>query len=67
MRIAVVPLCQHRMNNATRCGSPAMKGTRYCYSHHREQARGARKNAERARQRWLNLRRWRMPRPCSAL
>jgi len=41
------------MDNATRCGSPAMRGTRYCYSHHREQVRGARKNAERARQRWF--------------
>jgi hypothetical protein len=53
MGIAIVPLCQHRMDNATRCGCPAMKGTRYCYSHHRQQARAARKNAERARQRWF--------------
>ena len=30
-----------------------MRGTRYCYSHHLEQARGARKNAERERQRWF--------------
>jgi hypothetical protein len=51
MGIATVPLCQHWMDNATRCGSPAMRGTRYCYSHHLAQARGARKNAERARQR----------------
>jgi hypothetical protein len=41
------------MDNDTRCGSPAMRGTRYCYSHHREQARCARKNAERERQRWF--------------
>ena len=41
------------MDNSTRCGSPAMRGTRYCYSHHREHARGARKNAERTRQRWF--------------
>ena len=53
MATATVPLCQHWMDNSTRCGSPAMKGTRYCYSHHREQSRGARKNAERARQRWF--------------
>ncbi len=53
MGTATVPLCQHWMDNATRCGSPAMRGTRYCYSHHLEQARGARKNAERARQRWF--------------
>jgi hypothetical protein len=53
MGTATVPLCQHWMDNATRCGSPARKGTRYCYSHHRAQARGARKNAERARQRWF--------------
>jgi hypothetical protein len=39
--------------NATRCGSPAMKGKRYCYAHHRKQSQGARKNAERARQRWF--------------
>ena len=53
MGIAIVPLCQHRMDNSTRCGCPAMKGTRYCYSHRRERARVARKNAERARQRWF--------------
>src|SRR3979490_2396391 len=53
MATATIPLCQHWMDNATRCGSPAMRGTRYCYSHRREQARGARKNAERARQRWF--------------
>ena len=53
MGTATVPLCQHWMGNSTRCGSPAMRGTRYCYSHHREHARGARKNAERTRQRWF--------------
>jgi len=41
------------MDNATRCGCPAMRGTRYCYSHHRKEARGAKKNTERARQRWF--------------
>ena len=41
------------MDNAARCGSPAMRGTQYCYSHQREQARGARINAERTRQRWF--------------
>jgi hypothetical protein len=41
------------MDNSTRCGSPAMRGTRYCYSHHREQSRVTRINAERARQRWF--------------
>ncbi len=30
-----------------------MRGTRYCYSHHRAQAQSARKNAERARQGWF--------------
>lgn len=30
-----------------------MRGTRYCYSHHLQQARGARKNAERVCQRWF--------------
>jgi hypothetical protein len=53
MGTATVPLCQHWMDNTTRCGSPAMRGTRYCYAHHLQQARSARKNAERARQRWF--------------
>lgn len=53
MGTATVQLCQHWMDNTTRCGSPAMRGTRYCYSHRLVQARGARKNAERARQRWF--------------
>ncbi|MGA8762871.1 MAG: hypothetical protein WB562_08415 [Candidatus Sulfotelmatobacter sp.] len=53
MGTATVPLCQHWMDNVTRCGSPAMKGTRYCYLHHLGQARGAKKNAERARQSWF--------------
>jgi hypothetical protein len=41
------------MDSTTRCGSPAMRGTRYCYTHRLAQARRARKNAERARQRWF--------------
>jgi hypothetical protein len=53
MRTVTVPLCQHWMDNTNRCGSPAMKGKRYCYSHHVQQARSARKAAERARQRWF--------------
>src|SRR5260370_42059082 len=53
MGIAIVPLCQRLMDDSTRCGCPAMKGTRYCYPHLREQARGARKNAQRGRQRWF--------------
>ena len=66
MGTATVPLCQHWMDNATRCGSPAMRGTRYCYSHHLE--RGAREKTQSARgSDGLNPRRWRMRRPCSAL
>jgi hypothetical protein len=53
MAIATVPLCQHWMEKDTRCRCPAMRGTRYCYSHRLEQARDARKNAERARQTWF--------------
>ena len=55
MATATVPLCQHWLDNdnAIRCESPAMRGTRYCYRHRLEQAREARKNAERARQRWF--------------
>ena len=53
MGIAIVPLCQHRMHNAARCGCPAMRGKRYCYSHQREQVRCAKKTAERTRQRWF--------------
>ena len=53
MGATTVPLCQYWMDKATRCGSPAMRGTRYCHSHHRERARGARIKAERTRQRWF--------------
>jgi hypothetical protein len=53
MGVAIVPLCQHWMDNATRCGCPAMRGKRYCCNHQREQARNAKKTAERARQRWF--------------
>jgi hypothetical protein len=41
------------MDNTTRCGSPAMRGTRHCYYHQLAPARRARKNAEHARQRWF--------------
>jgi hypothetical protein len=50
---ATLPLSQHWTDDSTRCDSPAMGGTRYCYSHHLARAQGARKNAEHARQRWL--------------
>jgi hypothetical protein len=53
MKATTVPLCQHWMDNTTHCGSPAMRGTRYCYNHRLAHARVARKNAERARQRWF--------------
>jgi hypothetical protein len=53
MATAIVPLCQHRMDNAARCGCPAMRGKRYCYTHQREQVRCAKKTAESARQRWF--------------
>jgi hypothetical protein len=53
MGIAIVPLCQHFMDSATRCGCPAMRGTRYCYSHQRKREQGAKKSAERVRQRWF--------------
>jgi len=53
MGTSPVPLCQHWMDNTTRCASPAMRLTQYCYSHHRERARQRRKIAERTRQRWF--------------
>jgi hypothetical protein len=53
MKTATVPLCQHWIDKATRCASPAMRLTKYCYSHHRERARQRRKIAERTRQRWF--------------
>ena len=53
MRTATVPLCQHLMDNATRCRCPAMSGKRCCYTHQRAQARIAKKTTERARQRWF--------------
>jgi hypothetical protein len=55
METATVALCQHWMDNTTtRCGSPAMRGTRNCYHHQLAPARGARKNAAHARQRWFD-------------
>ncbi len=56
MATATVPLCQHPMNNAALCACPAMRGQRYCYSHQRKHEQGARKNAERARQSWVDQR-----------
>ncbi len=53
MATATIPLCHHRMNNDTLCGSPAMRGHGYCYHHQRQHAQRARKNAERARQSWF--------------
>jgi hypothetical protein len=53
MATVTVPLCQHWLEKGTRCRCPAMRGTRYCYSHRLEQPRDARKNAERTRQRWF--------------
>lgn len=53
MGTAIIPLCQHRMDNVTSCGSPAMRGQRYCYYHQRKHKRGARKEEERARQTWF--------------
>ena len=53
MATDTVPLCQHWLEKGTRCRCPAMRGTRYCYSHRLEQARNAKKTAERARQRWF--------------
>jgi hypothetical protein len=50
---AIVPLCQHRMDNSTRCRCPAMRGKRYCCTHQRVQARRAKKSSERRRQRWF--------------
>jgi hypothetical protein len=41
------------MDNTTRCGSPAMRRARYCYSHKRAHGQKARKIAERKRQRWF--------------
>jgi hypothetical protein len=41
------------MDIIARCGSPAMKGARYCYSHRLAQARGTRIIAERKRQIWF--------------
>ena len=53
MGTTTVPLCQHWLEKGARCRCPAMRGTRYCFSHRHEQARDAKKNAERARQTWF--------------
>jgi len=53
MPMMAVPTCQHWMESGRRCGSPAMRRKRYCYFHQRDHERGAKKKAERARQRWF--------------
>ena len=29
----VIPICEHMFNHERRCGSPAMRGTHFCYYH----------------------------------
>ncbi len=41
------------MDPDTRCQCPARRGRRYCYFHHSQQPRQAKKAAERVRQRWF--------------
>jgi len=49
----MVQLCQHRMDNTRHCQCPALSGKRYCPPHQRQHQRGAKKMAERMRQRWF--------------
>lgn len=37
-----LPLCHHIKTNGTRCKTPALRGERFCYFHHRTIGRGAR-------------------------
>ncbi|MGC1374117.1 MAG: hypothetical protein WA824_18425 [Candidatus Sulfotelmatobacter sp.] len=53
MALTPAPTCQYQVEPDRRCGRPALRGMRYCYSHQRDHRRNARKLAERARQRWF--------------
>jgi hypothetical protein len=53
MAITDAPKCQHRHEDGTRCGRPALRKLRLCDFHQREHKRNARKLAERSRQRWF--------------
>jgi hypothetical protein len=54
MPIPKVPLCQHPMDETRHCGSPAMRGKRYCYYHQRQYEQSARISGQRARQPWFD-------------
>lgn len=53
MALTTAPTCQHEIEPNRRCGRPALRKMRYCYSHQRDHNRNARKLAERVRQRWF--------------
>lgn len=53
MALTTASTCQHQIEPGRRCGRPALRRMRYCYSHQRDHKRNARKLAERARQRWF--------------
>jgi len=50
-----VPQCQHTKLSGVRCGSPAMKGRRYCYFHRQLRLQQHRCSSKYARQRPLVL------------
>jgi hypothetical protein len=53
MALTTAPTCQYQVQANRRCGRPALRKMRYCYTHQRDHKRNARKLAERARQRWF--------------
>jgi predicted AAA+ superfamily ATPase len=53
MPITTVPLCQRPMDDTRHCGSPAMRGKRYCYYHQRQYEQSIRITGQRARQPWF--------------
>jgi hypothetical protein len=53
MAIIDAPKCQYQHEDGTRCQRPARRRLRLCVFHHHQHKRGAKRIAERARQRWF--------------
>jgi hypothetical protein len=51
--MAGVLICQHVKRDGVRCGSPAIRGKRYCFHHQRERGVERKWRRERERQRWF--------------
>jgi hypothetical protein len=48
------PRCQHKPEDGSQCGRPALRWLRFCDFHQGQLKRNSRKVAERDRQRWFD-------------